>query len=109
MVAKENYEKTTAKAMLALVEQYISASDKKPVAEKLNKIADDVYYKKLGNVSQKMIDISLALHSFTKAGLSGGRFQDFEEFVEELREIIEGYKFTLLPLIQNIFYHLGKY
>ena len=90
MVAKENYEKTKAKEMLALVEQYISSPDKKPIAEKLNKIADEIYYKKRSEVSQKMIDVSLALHSFTKAALSGGRFQDFEEFVPDLREIIEG-------------------
>ena len=37
-----------------------------------------------------MIDIALALHSFTQAGLSGGRFQDFEEFVEDLKGVIEG-------------------
>lgn len=85
---KENYEKTKAKEMLSLVEQYISASDKKPIAEKLNKIADEVYYKNSSLVSQKMIDVALALHSFTKAGLAGSRFQDFEEFVEDLREMV---------------------
>ena len=90
MVSKENYEKTKAKEMLALVEQYISAHDKKPIAEKLNKIADEIYYKKRSEVSQKMIDVALALHSFTKAGLAGSRFQDFEEFVPDLREILVG-------------------
>ena len=89
-MVKENYEKATAKQMLSLVEQYISASDKKPIAERLNKIADEVYYKRRNEVSQKMIDLALALHSFTQAALSGGRFQDFEEFVPDLREIIEG-------------------
>ena len=89
-MVKENYEKATAKQILSLVEQYISSSDKKPIAEQLNKISDEVYYKKKDLVSQKMIDISLALHSFTKAALSGGRFQDFEEFVPDLREILEG-------------------
>jgi len=87
---KEDYEKTKAKEMLSLVEQYISSSDKKPIAEKINKISDEVYYKKREMVSQKMIDVSLALHSFTKAGLAGSRFQDFEEFVPDLREILEG-------------------
>ena len=86
---KENYEKTKAKEMLSLVEQYISSSDKKPFAEKLNKIADEVYYNNSEKVSQKMIDVALALHSFTQAALSGGRFQDFEEFVGDLREILE--------------------
>ena len=90
MVKKEDYEKSVAREMLSLVEQYISSSDKKQIAEKLNKIADEVYYKKKDLVSQKMIDISLALHSFTKAALSGGRFQDFEEFVPDLKEVIEG-------------------
>lgn len=86
----KNYEKKTAKEMLKLVEEYISSSDKKPLAEKLNKISGEVYYNNSEKVSQKMIDVSLALHSFTQAGLSGGRFQDFEEFVPDLREIVEG-------------------
>ncbi len=77
MPKKEDYEKKTAKELLRLVEEYISSSDKKPIAEKLNKISDEVYYKNSGLVSQKMIDVSLALHSFTKAGLAGSRFQDF--------------------------------
>ena len=87
-MVKNDYEKKTAKQMLSLVEQYIKSSDKKPLAEKLNKIADDVYYKRKDSVSQRMIDVALALHSFTKAALSGGRFQDLEEFVPDLKEII---------------------
>ena len=86
---KEDYEKKTAKEMLNLVEEYIRISDKKPIAEKLNKIADEVYYKKRNEVSQRMVDVALALHSFTQACLAGGRFQDFEEFVPDLKEIIE--------------------
>ncbi|MEK6897869.1 MAG: hypothetical protein AABX28_00760 [Nanoarchaeota archaeon] len=87
---KNDYEKKTAKQMLELVEKYISSSDKKEIAEKLNKIADEVYYKNKAKVSQNMIDVSLALHSFTTACLAGGRFQDLEEFVPDLKEIIEG-------------------
>lgn len=90
MAKKEDYEKITAKQMLLLVEQYISSSDKKPFAEKLNKISDEVYYKKREKVSQKMVDIALAIHSFTKAALAGGPYQDFEEFVPDLGEILEG-------------------
>jgi hypothetical protein len=86
---KDDYEKATAKEMLNLVEEYISSSDKKPIAEKLNSLSGDVYYKNRALVSQKMIDVALALHSFTQAGLSGGRFQDFEEFVPDLKEIVD--------------------
>lgn len=85
----KNYEKQTAKEMLSLIEKYISSSDKKSLTEKLNKISGEVYYKNSEKVSQKMIDVSLAINSFTQAALSGGRFQDFEEFVGDLREVIE--------------------
>ena len=85
----KSYEKKMAKEMLSLVEKYNEALDKKPYAEKLNKISDEVYYKKRASVSQNMVDISLAIHSFTKAALAGGPYQDFEEFVPDLGEIIE--------------------
>jgi len=84
------YEKKVAKEILSLVEKYNEASDKKSYAEKLNKISDEVYYKKRTQVSQKMVDISLAIHSFTKAALAGGPYQDFEEFVPDLGEVIDG-------------------
>ena len=84
------YEKKKAKEMLELVEKYNESSDKKTYAEKLNKISDEVYYKKRTMVSQKMVDIALAIHSFTKAALAGGPYQDFEEFVPDLGEILEG-------------------
>ena len=84
------YEKKKAKEILELVEKYNESSDKKTYAEKLNKISDEVYYKKRTQVSQKMVDISLAIHSFTKAALAGGPYQDFEEFVPDLGEILEG-------------------
>ena len=84
------YEKKKAKEMLELVEKYNEGSDKKTYAEKLNKISDEVYYKKRTMVSQKMVDIALAIHSFTKAALAGGPYQDFEEFVPDLGEVILG-------------------
>ena len=83
------YEKKVAKETLSLVEKYNGASDKKSYAEKLNKISDEVYYRNRAKVSQKMVDISLAIHSFTKAALAGGPYQDFEEFVPDLKEILE--------------------
>jgi len=86
----KNYEKKTAKEMLSLVEKYNESLDKKPYAEKLNKISDEVYYKKREMVSQNMVDVSLAIHSFTKAALAGGPFQDFSEFVPDLMGIVEG-------------------
>jgi len=89
MAKKEDYEKKVAKEMLSLVQKYNGGSDKKPFAEKLNKISDEVYYKKREKVSQKMVDIALAIHSFTKAALAGGPYQDFEEFVPDLGEILE--------------------
>ena len=85
----KNYEKKTAKEMLSLVEKYNESQDKKEFAEKLNKISDEVYYKKRKLVSQNMVDVSLAIHSFTKAALAGGPFQDFSEFVPDLMGIIE--------------------
>lgn len=90
---KNDYEKKVAKEMLSLVEKYNESSDKKPLAEKLNKISEDVHYKNKAKVSQKMIDVSLAIHSFTKAALSGGPYQDFEEFVPDLMEIIGELRF----------------
>jgi len=86
----KSYEKKVAKEMLSLVEKYNESQDKTSYAEKLNKISDEVYYKNRSKVSQKMVDISLAIHSFTKAALAGGPYQDFEEFVPDLGEILEG-------------------
>ena len=37
-----------------------------------------------------MIDVALAVHSFTQAAMSGGHFQDLDEFVLDLEEIAEG-------------------
>jgi len=86
----KNYEKKTAKEMLSLVEKYNESEDKKEISERLHKISGDVYYKNRGKASQKMVDVALAINSFTQAGLSGGKFQDFDEFVQDLMGIIEG-------------------
>ena len=81
------YEKEKAKEMLALINEYAASSDKKNVNEKLNKLAEELYYKKREIISQKMIDLALAVHSFTQAAVSGGHFQDLEEFIPDLEEI----------------------
>lgn len=83
----KNYEKEKAKEMLALIDEYTNSSNKKLVNEKLNKLADELYYKNKHLISQKMIDVSLAVHSFTQAAMTGGHFQDLDEFVPDLEEI----------------------
>lgn len=85
----EKYEKEKAKEMLALINEYTNGNDKREVNKKLNQISDELYYKKRNLISQKMIDVALALHSFTQAAMSGGHFQDLEEFVPDLKEIID--------------------
>jgi len=85
----KKYEKEKAKEMLALINEYITSNNKKPVNEKLNKLADELYYKNRSLLSQKMIDVALAVHSFTQAAMSGGHFQDLDEFIPDLEEVIE--------------------
>ena len=82
------YEKRKAKILLDLIEQYTKANDKKDVNKKLNQLADELYYKNRSSLSQKMIDVALAIHSFTQAASSGGHYQDLTEFILDLREII---------------------
>lgn len=84
------YEKTKAKEMLTLINEYTDSSNKKPVNEKLNKLSDELYYKKREILSQKMVDVALAVHSFTTAAMSGGHFQDLSEFIIDLEEVIGG-------------------
>mgnify|MGYP001568952658 FL=1 len=86
----KKYEKEKAKEMLILINEYINNKDKKEINKKLNILSDELYYKKRNLISQKMIDVSLAVHSFTQAAMSGGHFQDLDEFVPDLEEIIEG-------------------
>ena len=82
------YEKRKAKILLDLIEQYTKANDKIDVNKKLNQLADELYYKNRSSLSQKMIDVTLAIHSFTQAAMSGGHFQDLTEFIPGLKEII---------------------
>lgn len=84
----KKYEKEKAKEMLALINEYTSSTNKKPVNEKLNRLSEELYYKKRESLSQKMVDVALAVHSFTTAAMSGGHFQDLSEFVTDLKEII---------------------
>ena len=85
----KKYEKEKAKEMLILINDYINNKDKKEINKKINILADELYYKKRNLISQKMIDVALAIHSFTIAAMSGGHFQDLDEFVPDLEEIIE--------------------
>ena len=84
----KKYEKEKAKEMLVLINEYLNNKDKKEVNKKLNILADELYYKKRNLISQKMIDVALAVHSFTQAAMSGGHFQDLDEFVPDLEEMI---------------------
>ena len=84
-----NYEKEKAKEMLDLINQYINAKDKKDINKKLNKLSDELYYKNQSKLSQKMIDIALAVHSFTQAGMQANYFQPLDEFVADLKEVID--------------------
>lgn len=82
------YEKEKAKEMLNLINKYINSNDKKEINKKLNQISEELYYKKREVLSQKMIDLALAIHSFTTAAMSGGHFQELDEFIVDLEEII---------------------
>ncbi|MEK6872558.1 MAG: hypothetical protein AABW90_00920 [Nanoarchaeota archaeon] len=82
------YEKEKAKEMLALISEYTNSSNKKSVNEKLNRLSDELYYKKREILSQKMVDVALAVHSFTTAAMSGGHFQELDEFVPDLDEVV---------------------
>ena len=84
------YEKEKAKEMLALIREYEKAKDKSSINKRLNEISDELYYKKREILSQAMIDVALAVHSFTTAAMSGGHFQPLDEFIPDLDGIIGG-------------------
>jgi hypothetical protein len=86
----KKYEKEKAKEMLALIEEYTNYSNKQEINKKLNAIADELYYRKRELLSQKMIDVALAIHSFTQAAMSGGHFQPLDEFIPDLKDIMKG-------------------
>ncbi|MEN9625933.1 MAG: hypothetical protein RL557_261 [archaeon] len=89
MVDKK-YEKEKAKEMLVLIKEYTEYSNKQEINKKLNTIAEELYYRKREVLSQAMIDVALAVHSFTQAAMSGGHFQPLDEFVPDLQDIIKG-------------------
>ena len=84
----KKYEKEKAKELLMLILQYEQSTDKKEINKKINIIADELYYKKREILSQPMIDVALAVHSFTQAAMSGGHFQPLDEFIPDLNNII---------------------
>ena len=84
----KKFEKDMAKEILNLINQYNKLSDKKEVNKKLNELTHELYYKKQNIISQKMIDLALAILSFTTASLNGGHYQDLTEFIPDLEEII---------------------
>ncbi len=83
------YEKEKAKELLDLVNEHTGVDDNKEISIKIHQLADELYYKKRETLSQPMIDVSLALHSFTQAAMSGGPSQPLDEFIPDLNEIIE--------------------
>ena len=83
------YEKTKAKEMLSLINEYNTSKDKKSANQKLNQISDELYYKKKEILSQAMIDVALAIHSFTTAAMSGGHYQPLDEFIPDLQGIMD--------------------
>ncbi len=84
----KKYENEKAKEILLLVNEYTNSKDKKEVNKKLNKLSEELYYKKRDVLSQSMIDVALAIYSFTTAAMSGGHFQDLSEFVPDLKGVI---------------------
>ena len=86
----KKYEKDKAQEMLALIKEYTEYSNKQEINKKLNKISDELYYKNRAVLSQPMIDVALAVHSFTQAAMSGGHFQPLDEFIPDLQDIMNG-------------------
>ena len=84
----KKYEKAKAQELLFLIKHYEQSADKKEINKKINLIADELYYKKREILSQAMIDVALAVHSFTQAAMSGGHFQPLDEFIPDLEGIM---------------------
>lgn len=85
----ENYEKENAKELLDLIEIYEASEDKAESNKKIFELSDELYNKNREKLSQPMIDVSLAVYSFTEAGMSGGPLQPLDEFISDLKRIIE--------------------
>lgn len=86
----KKYEKEKAKELLELIEEYTKNQNKIQKNKELNKISDELYNKNRAILSQEMIDVALALYSFTEAAMSGGPLQPLDEFIPDLKEIIKG-------------------
>lgn len=88
-MVNEIFEKQKAKELLNLINEYSKSEYKKEINKKINKLSDELYNQKKEILSQKMIDVALALFSFTEAAMSGGHFQPLDEFILDLQEIIK--------------------
>lgn len=86
----KKYEKEKAKEMLELIEKHEKINDNREISQKIHNLAQELYFKKQHQISQTMIDISLAVYSFTQAAASGGPTQPLDEFISDLRNVIEG-------------------
>jgi len=83
----KKYEKQKAKELLILIDQYESTNQKKEINDDLYLLASELYHKNQTKLSQAMIDVSLAILSFTQAAKSGGHFQPLDEFITDLKMI----------------------
>ena len=86
----QEYEIENAKELLKLVEEYEQSSDKSESNKKIFELSDELYNKNRSRLNQPMIDVSLALYSFTEAGMSGGPLQPLGEFIPDIKAIIDG-------------------
>ena len=85
----EQYEKQKAQELLNLIELYEKSSDKSETNQKIFEVSDELYNRNRERLSQQMIDVALAVYSFTEAGMSGGPLQPLDEFIPDLKNIIE--------------------
>jgi len=84
----EQYEQENAEQLLSLVEEYTNSEDKSESNKKIFELSDELYNKNRDRLSQPMIDVSLALYSFTEAAMSGGPLQPLDEFIPDLKAIL---------------------
>jgi len=84
----EQYEQENAEQLLSLVEEYTNSEDKSESNKKIFELSDELYNKNRDRLSQPMIDVSLALYSFTEAAMSGGPLQPLDEFIPDLKRIL---------------------
>ncbi len=90
LMIDKKYEKEKAKQLLKLIEEYTNDNDKTKKNKDINQLANELYNKNRTIISQQMIDVALAVYSFTEAGMSGGPLQPLDEFIPDLKEIISG-------------------